>query len=199
MKKIIFIIILFPFWVTAATPKQDSILNNKINKLEIQLNEFKKETKDELNSFDAKQKIAEETFTLTDRAFNGISNQLSAAMYVLAIIGVFGVILGVYINNKAKQVGEIKKNVEETLGKIERINDGINNNKEEFYKEIKRNETLSFLDRLIEVPEDIINIFPILASRKLQKNDFSKFTQAYHKSKECERGDLINYYQELLF
>jgi hypothetical protein len=111
-----------------------------------------------------------------------LGDQISFAGYLLSgfsfIFTILGLFLAWYINRQYEKIKEMKDIVENTKKYIDKHND-------ELYKRIKREETLSLLTRLEEVPEDITNICPLLLSRDLLIEDFSRIRVSYLKT----RGD----------
>jgi hypothetical protein len=67
---------------------------------------------------------------------------------------------------------------------VEITKKAIDGHSTDLYKKLKREETLSLLMRLEEVPEDITNICPLLLSRDLLTEDFSRIRVSYLKTKD---------------
>ena len=218
MKKSILILLLLPIFVCAKA-NQDSLLSDKIIAIEKQFIELEKD----VNKFDEKlnfqQKISEQTLNTSEQAFNKISTQLNVSTYWIAIFtavfAIIGVIIGVYITTTSRKVAQNKKDADEirqsvekmldTVFKakedVEKIQKDIDNNIPEIYKKIKREETVSLLDRLVEFPEDINHIYPLLLTRKLQKEDFVKLKEAFFNYFDLSSNDFGNEhkYDVLLF
>jgi hypothetical protein len=105
-------------------------------------------------------------------SFAGYS--LGIFSFILTILGIF---LALYINRQYDKVKEMKDIVEITKK-------AIDGHSTDLYKKLKREETLSLLMRLEEVPEDITNICPLLLSRDLLTEDFSRIRVSYLKTKD---------------
>lgn len=110
-----------------------------------------------------------------------LGNQISFANYFLGGISLFftfaGVFFAWYINRQYEKVKEMKDIVETTRK-------AIDDNATSFYKKLKREDTLDLFKRLEEVPEDIINIYPLLFSRDLLESDFLYLKNPYLKIKD---------------
>lgn len=110
-----------------------------------------------------------------------LSNQISFASYLLGgislIITFGGIFLAWYINRQYEKIREMKDVVEATK-KV------IDSHATDLYIKLKREETLSLLERLRDVPEDITNICQLLLSRDLLNTDFSCLKEAYLKIKK---------------
>lgn len=109
-----------------------------------------------------------------------LGHQISFTNYILAffslLITIGGILLGIYIQKQYKKI-EKAKNI------IKKTKDFINGHNIELYKKLKREETISLLKRLEEVPEDICNICMLLLSRDLQDEDFYTLKNAFLKAK----------------
>ena len=196
MRKVLYILLFMPLCCYAKTDK-DSITAAKIVNIEQRLSNI--ENINIKNKIDDIDKRLEQNENLTEKSFNSISTQLSSSevsvgriSLIFTVFGIFigivGIILGIFIEKKYKQVGQIKSDNEDLLKKaiqtkneVEQINSDINNNISEVYKKFKREETVNFLNRLVKVPQDISNVCDLLLSRELEKEDFDKLKIAYLK------------------
>jgi len=185
-----------PVFVFAKT-NNDSIVNIKISDIEQRLLDVEKSNYD--SKIEYLDKRLQDNENLTEKSFNSISTQLSVSEIFVGVIGVLltvlGILLGLFINRKYNQVNEISQQVqrlksdnENLLNKataakeeVEKINRDINNNISKVYEKIKREETVTLLDRLVDVPQDISNLGDLLLSRKLEYEDFDKLKTAYLK------------------
>lgn len=126
-----------------------------------------------------------------------LSNQISFANCLLGSLSVFLTILGFslawYINNQFGKIEKMKNIIEDTKK-------AIYEHSTDLYKKLKREETLSLLMRLDEVPEDIGNIIGLLLSRELERADFLYLKTPYLKIKNILPLDqiAINNYMTLL-
>ena len=134
----------------------------------------------------------------------GAANQIASVNTVLAVFGglfaIFGLLLGIYITYIAKNVANISKGNTKELEEVRSINELIHKDISGLYNKIKKEETEHILKRLIEVPEDIGNLFTSLASRTLYEDDYSKLKKAFMRLGQKDRRT-ANYREafELLF
>ena len=82
------------------------------------------------------------------------------------------------------QVKETEQKVSTVKSDILDLNKMINNDIESIYERLKREETTTYLKRLVYEPNDIVNLISMLVSRELNINDFKYLLVAYKKSKE---------------
>lgn len=133
---------------------------------------------------------------------SAIENSMSSINMVFTIFSILmtlgGFALGYYINRKEKnmqslldKVEEKKKEVEtleaktiKTREDIRELNNTITNDIEALYARLRREETVTFLKRLVDEPEDIDNLINLLLSRDLEENDFKYLLLAYRKLKD---------------
>ncbi len=125
---------------------------------------------------------------------NAISNSMSSIAILLTAVSILiafgGLILGWFINNRAKtmqellaQAEDVKKRMSQTKNDIVDINDSIHNDIEKLYQKLRREETKTLLKRLVYEPQDIDNIINLLLSRKLEDDDFKLLLAAYRNYK----------------
>lgn len=119
----------------------------------------------------------------------------SVIIAIIAIIG--GVLFGRYVKKKSEQIEKIKdyvdkkqKDVIELEEKVSKAKDSvleidnkITSDINGLYEKLRKSETKVLLKRLADVPEDINNLFFLLASRKLYEEDFGRFLVAYRNLK----------------
>lgn len=154
-------------------------------------------------------------FSVIETANDGVSNQLSAANYFLALIAVVMVVVGIglsiYIGKKkreidvmastveskkdavealAKIVDEKKENVDKIANATEDLDKKIHSDLSALYKELRKEETNALLDRLVLEPQDIVNLCPILCAREIDECGYAKLRTAYLKMKKM-LGDPI--------
>lgn len=115
-----------------------------------------------------------------------LSNQISFAGYLLGafsfIFTILGFFLAWYINRQSEKVKKMKDMVEATK-------EAIDGHSADLYKKLKREETLSLLERLREVPEDVTNICELLLSRELLDTDLACLKESYLKIKSGTHSD----------
>ena len=128
---------------------------------------------------------------------------LSVASIVLAAVSI---VLGAYITWCQARVAKIKKEVEKKeedllllRAEVETTNKQINTDLSSLYKRLRREETITLLKRLIDVPEDIDNISGLLLSRDLFDEDFKLLLQAFSKLPEDARKEYVDDYRGLFF
>ena len=112
---------------------------------------------------------------------NQLSNQIGNSNNFIGLISlvltIFGVLLGIYIENRYKNIKEIQRIIKDTKDFIEGHNSTL-------YERIKDEESTFLLKRLIEIPEDIDNIVELLLSRNLKSNHFTLLCEAYEKARQ---------------
>jgi hypothetical protein len=132
---------------------------------------------------------------MLDTAFDGVStelgassNYISVASFILAILSIG---LGWYVTKIEKSIKEMANDSETLMQKnieikksIESLSEKITKDSKGLYKIIRDEESNHLLDRLISVPEDIINLFKSIASRDLENEHFFKLKEAYLQVKE---------------
>lgn len=121
--------------------------------------------------------------TLVDLSNGTISNQLSSINTLLTIVSItlalVGIFLGLYINNMHSRILKMKECVEESAKKTKEINEQIHSDFSSLYQQLREEETLSYLKRLEQVPEDISNVVPILLSRTLEDKHYPYLRKAF--------------------
>ena len=193
--KIILIILIFSMQLFSA-PKTDSLIFKKINAIE---NEFVKKADNNEKFNDLKERIENEE-RLNEKTIESISKQLDAASYNLTLFGIlFGILaicIGVYVTyveRKIVKIGEENKDLlsknQKIKSEVEELNELIQKDIYGLFQKIKREETLSILDRLVKIPKDIANVCQVLLSRELLPNDFIKLKQAYDNVKKSNLAD----------
>lgn len=124
-----------------------------------------------------------------DTSFSGVSEQIGAASYFIGGFGIVMVIvsigLGVYVNKMERSVRSISDDAEVLLQRnitvrkeVEDLGNKITSDTAGLYKIVRNEESDYMLERLINVPEDINNLFQNLASRELEDYHFEKLKEA---------------------
>ncbi len=153
-----------------------------INELKKELEQTRKEVKEEITY----------VMRCNENTISSVNTSISGASYMLVIftivLGIVGILLGVYITlveRKVRNLTNESKNILETHLKIknevEKIDKNINRNMTELYSRLKQEETRSLVERLVNVPEDVHNLFANIASRDVSKELFPQVKQAYQK------------------
>lgn len=175
------------------------MVQQRIDKqIQINRNEIEKITS-ELTEINRKLEIQQ---NLNEKTINGISTQIGAASYNLTVFGLLfaiaAIILGFYITYIERKVVKLKEENTSLLNQTKKVKSEVVEINELIQKDIcglhlkiQREETIQFLNRLVEVPEDIANLGHQLLSRDLEKEDFTKVREAYLELKnlpETPRG-----------
>ena len=133
----------------------------------------------------------------------GISNQLTAANNLLSLFSVIfavsAILIGVHVSKIERRVSAMHRRNElllsqtESIGKdTSKLNDKIQNDISGLYKQLKREETVGFLDRMIKIPGEINNLKDFLFSRELLPEDFLKLKDAFLLH-QAENGIMSDY------
>lgn len=123
---------------------------------------------------------------------NNISNAIAASDRYLnvasIVITIIAVGLGIYITWCQHRVDKIKNIVEDKEKDILRLKNEVENTNSQIkgdltslYQKLRREETLTILNRLVEVPEDITNVSQQLLSRDLLQEDYPILRTAFGK------------------
>lgn len=178
-------------WVKTLEAHADS-LQREVDLLQAKLDELQSKT--------------EFLSNVVETANDGISNQLSAANNLLALVavlmGVFGIWLGIYIAKKKDQIDIMASTVDAKKKTVEQLAEVVDRKKEKvdeiarsteeldkkihgdltgLYKDLRKEETNTILDRLIQEPFDICNVSELLLARKIESTGFPKLKEAFLK------------------
>ena len=205
MKKILLLVLLIPYFSNS---------QNSIDSVLIQQNQLKIEKLNQ--NFNELQKKYDYQIKVNDQTLNSISNQIGATSFNLSIFaflfGILAIGLGVYVTWVERKIIRIKyenesllketrKNKEEVVA----INDLIQKDIYGLFLKIKREETIHILNRLVKIPEDVVNFTDQLISRELEEEDFTLIKKAYlklnPKSRDIDVGFGMSFKQKyhLLF
>ena len=139
--------------------------------------------------------IAQEQ-TAIDNSLSAANHNISIFSYIVAAIGIIIAIgsfaFGAYFSKKIEQILERVDKKRDQIDKLKReittikdeakaLNDEIKDNVDSLFNRLRRNDTISILERLVDVPEDIGNLSDILLARKLHPSDFDLLLKAYTK------------------
>lgn len=138
------------------------------------------------------QMKADLTYELMETSNDSISNQLSAASWLLGLIALLlslgGIILGYYISQKKREIESIAKTISDTKEAVskmakatEALDEKIHKNLSSLYKDLRKEETNTLLDRLVEEPRDVSNLADVLLARDIEGIEYDKIKKAYHK------------------
>lgn len=177
-----------------------------VNNTELQLNHFEKNIDSLQNRLDLLQTKTDMLMGIIGTSNDSVSNQLSAAGYILAILAVIltlaSIFLGLYIRKKRAEIEAIGKTIEgkkETMERMEKsiieLDEKIHGNLRDLYKALRKEETEALVGRLVYEPKDISNLAPLLLARDLDANSFEKIKEAYLKIKgnDEEKSDIYQY------
>ena len=131
---------------------------------------------------------------IVDVSNSTIANEISAVNTMLVaftiVFGVVGVLLGVYISWLQMKVSRMSDNIAEKEQKIislantvEETDKKIHGDIKGLYSDLRDEETMALLRRLIEEPQDITNLSKLLLARQMNDKGFSILKQAYEKLK----------------
>jgi hypothetical protein len=144
---------------------------------------------------------------VNDQTLNSISNQIGATSFNLSIFaflfGILAIILGIYVTWVERKIITIRSQNESLLkqtittkNEVVTINELIQKDISGLFIKIKREETVSILNRLCKIPDDIHNVSTQLFSRELLKEDYATLRKAYlflTKESDIEKVDLQAY------
>jgi len=145
---------------------------------------------------DIKERVAFQ-MRCNEQAISSVNTSISGASYALTlfgiIVGIFGIIvtfavagLGIYIGRQVKKVTDLtkdNKSIYETHLKIRddvtQLDANIKSNVTKLYNDLRKEETRAVIERLGKVPEDIGNLFNILASREIPDEFYPAIKDAW--------------------
>lgn len=110
---------------------------------------------------------------------NSLSSTNSLLTIVSIIISVIAAVLAIYVTYLERKIKHMKDAVTQKEIEVRSLVDEINDNINELYVKIRRKDTKTMLQRLVDVPDDISNLIEILLSRNLEKEDFLTLKKAY--------------------
>lgn len=187
---------------------QDSLEIEKINNHLLDVNE-------EIEKLSERQNYQNDQINsqtgMIDTAFDGISAEISASSYYIGIFGIviaiFSIALSIYVSKIAKNVSNMKSDNELLLQKniqiktdLESLSEKITKDSSGLYKIIQDEESNHLTQRLIAVPEDICNLFGILASRDLSDEHFLQLKEGYLQIKDSDEDNEYKFlYMNLFF
>lgn len=187
-------------WARALEAHADS-LQNKVDLLQAKLDDL--------------QGKSEFLSNVVETANEGVSNQLSAANNLLALVAVImvivGIWIGIYIAKKKKQIDVMASTVDAKKKTVEQLAEFVDKKKEKvveiaksteeldkkihgdltgLYKDLRKEETNALLDRLIQEPFDICNVSDLLLAREIENSGFLKLKEAFLKLLKEEKSEL---------
>ena len=121
---------------------------------------------------------------MQDLSNSSVSKSLDASnrmIGIFAIIVAIGVtFLGCYINWIQRRVKSLLTKVEDKENSVRSISNDLQSDFDSVYKRVRRADTISLLERLIVVPQDISNVGEALMARELIIDDYEQLKQAYY-------------------
>lgn len=115
---------------------------------------------------------------LVERSFNSTSTILETLTVVIALATIY---LTWYISHAERKIKRMEKTVSEKEDKISKLEQLINNNIDSLFERVRRSDTIFLLERLLKIPQDIVNVEQLLLTRDLIPEDFIKLKDAYNK------------------
>jgi len=191
------LILLFSGNYICAKPNEINQIRSEVNSLKAQreidslkIIQLESDFSNIIKTVESQGRSIDSQTGMIDTAFDGVSAQLSASSYAIGIVGlivtIIVVFLGVYVKRVSDNVQSLTHDNEELLKRsivvkndVEALSAKIVNDSTGLYKMIKTEESNHLLDRLIEVPEDVGNLFRNLATRDLEDEHFLKLKEAY--------------------
>ena len=181
-------------WAKALEAHADS-LQSKVDLLQAKLDDLQGKTEFLTN--------------VVETANDGVSNQLSAANNLLAIVGVVVTILAIWlgvqiekkwrkmelmaqtVDDKKKVVEELAKVVDEKKDDVdviakstEELDKKIHGDLTALYKDLRKEETNALLERLVLEPQDVENLGTVLCARDIDETGYVKLKTAYFTMKK---------------
>lgn len=187
-------LILLPIILLSAQEKRKSDFENKLQNLQVQYSELEKKYTSALK--DQEKKI-EDNHNLITTIYQSLSIMISFAGIFISILGIiltiiniiYGSFLSRKINKSSEQVNKMLKEVEEKHSQINKLDNDIQSQFSNVFKKLKEAETHELIERLINVPEDIVNLLSILLTRDILKIYFNDIKKAYLNHVNSEQFD----------
>ena len=213
IKTIVILLFLFAIHVSYGQQKKDTLITNSINRFEKRIKNLEIRDNDEIkNSIENVNNRISSQQAFNEQILNGISLQLESASYNLTIFGLLFAIAAIgfgayvtYVERKVVKIGDeakilLSKN-QKIKEDVEEINRLIQSDIYNLYLKIKREETGHIIERLINIPKDVLNVGDSLLARELQEEDFPKLKRAYMKLARQDNvdDDYKDYYKVIFF
>ncbi|MCA6416765.1 MAG: hypothetical protein IM589_13720, partial [Cytophagales bacterium] len=180
IKTIVILLFLFAIHVSYGQQKKDTLITNSINRFEKRIKNLEIRDNDEIkNSIENVNNRISSQQAFNEQILNGISLQLESASYNLTIFGLLFAIAAIgfgayvtYVERKVVKIGDeakilLSKN-QKIKEDVEEINRLIQSDIYNLYLKIKREETGHIIERLINIPKDVLNVGDSLLARELQ-------------------------------
>jgi len=156
-----------------------------------EINDLKRELEETKTDID--EKLAFQ-MRCNEQAMSSVNTSISGASYALKIVGIIITVLaigfGIYVSKQVKSVTDLTDQNKSILKTHEKIRDevrqldaNIRRNMTKLYDNLRNEETRALIERLRKVPEDIGNLFNILASREIAHEFYGAFKDAYQLGK----------------
>lgn len=133
--------------------------------------------------------------SLIDVSNGVISNQLSATNTLLTVFSILvalgGIVLGGYVTIMYRRVSKMRDHVDKINKSLIELNDKIRQDMTGLYLQLREEENKNLVRRLKDVPQDIINVLPLLLSRTVKSNLFSDFKIAYEALQDIHKQDEV--------
>ena len=183
MNLLTFLLIVLQLVTTQHISNNDSVLNARIN----QVNSDNQELLHIATCLQDRQGLVEQKvdglFDIVSISNGSINNSLSSTNSLLTIvaiiISVIAAVLSIYVTYLERKIKQMKEVVKDKETEVRALVNEINNNINGLYVKIRRKDTKTMLQRLVDVPDDISNLIEVLLSRDLEKEDFLTLKEAY--------------------
>lgn len=103
------------------------------------------------------------------------------------------------ITEKETKISEIENHISQMSLDVENLDHNIRTDVRGISDLFRKEDTAALLDRLIVIPEDIVNVSHQLTSRDIEKALFPKMKEAYRNLKKSDEYDNCRGYYHLLF
>lgn len=186
--------------VDSNTVKEPAVqYQEKINEVDVKSRDLEASFKELSAHVSCLEYVVDKQKDIIAQEQSAIENQLTASSRFLEIfsliLAVAGIVLSVYISgkeksmkgllenvtDKQKEITVLKTDIETTAQAMRDLDNEMKNNVNGLFQRLRRNDTVSLLERLVKVPEDIHNLESLLLARDLESEDFDMLLKAYRR------------------
>lgn len=141
---------------------------------------------------------------MIDTGFDVVSGQIGSATYFIEIVAIIltilSVVAGIYLERLRRNVSAmsqesatlVQRNIQ-IKEETEMLSKMIKTDVKNTYKLIRNEESNHLLERLISVPEDITNLFSVMASRDLEDEHFPQMKEAFFQVENNDEDNKDRY------
>ena len=179
-----------------------NLSNIKIENIEESINGLSRQVESLSYLVEAQKEIISQEQSAIENSMGAINTMLTLFSILIAI---GGIVLGWFINRKEKNVKSLLSQVEAKKDEVEKLeektaqtkrdivelNNTINDDIEGLYEKLRREETVTYLKRLVHEPNDVGNVLPLLLSRDLVDNDLKYLFTAYRNLENKEDNGIL--------